>query len=166
MASGENPLNGEPIEDGSFLHDPRIIRCLYFVQEVLAMAADGHFKSNTKKNTEFVITYEEKVKVQFPQGNIGVNEFARCVNMVIDLDKSKRLSGVEINKQLKKMGILGEDALADGKTRTILTNISKDYGIESERRSYNGNEYEMVVFTDEGKKYLLDNIEKIMNYNE
>jgi hypothetical protein len=166
MADGINPLSGEKIEDGSFLHDPRIIRCLHFVQEVLYSAIAGNLMKGTGKALKFSITTEEKNQVEFPHNRIGVNEFAKCVNQVIDIHRSKKLTGTELNKQLKKMGILGEEILEAGKTRTVLTAISKEYGIETEKRNYSGNEYEMILFNDEGKKYLLDNLERIMEFNE
>lgn len=66
-----------------------------------------------------------------------------------------------MNKGLKRLGILSE-AVEDGKKRTVTNEISKDYGFFSEKRSYDGREYDMVLINNEGKKYILDNIEKIM----
>jgi len=166
MANGINPLNGEPLAEGSFLHDPRMIRCMYFIQEVLNRAIDGQLKTSANKLGAFVITAEEKLRVELPQGRIGVNEFAKCVNRVIDLNNSKKVSGLELNKRLKKMGVLEEEMLADGKTRTVAGAKSQEYGIETEKRNYNGNEYEMILFNDLGKKYLLDNLEVIMGCSE
>jgi hypothetical protein len=166
MADGIDPLNGEPIEKNSFLHDPRMIRCLYFIQEVLGSAIEGNVRSGGMKPAEFRITAEEKSRVLLPQGKIGVNEFAKCVNVVIDQDKSKRLSGVELNRSLKKMGVLDEQVLADGKTRTALNARSGTYGIEAEKRNFNGSEYEMILFNDEGKRFLLDNLETILGLND
>ena len=57
---------------------------------------------------------------------------------------------------------MSEVKLDDGKTRTAINETSSQYGFESEKRVYNGNEYEMVVINDIGKKYLLENIEEIM----
>lgn len=162
MASGINPLNGEPIGEGSFLHDPRMIRCLYFIQEVVDRAEHGHAGTRTNKLDAFVITAEEKQRVELPQGRIGVNEFANCVNRVIDLNRSKKMTGMELNKRLKKIGVLEEEVLADGKTRTMAGARSHEYGIETEKRSRHGNDYEMILFNDRGKTYLLDNLETIM----
>lgn len=164
MANGINPLNGEPLAEGSFLHDPRMIRCLYFIQEVLGRAIDGQSRTGTNKLDAFVITAEEKLRVELPQGRIGVNEFAKCVNRVIDLTRSKKVTGMEMNKRLKKMGVLEEEVLADGKTRTMAGAKSHEYGIETEKRTHHGNEYEMILFNDLGKKYLLENLEAIMEF--
>ncbi len=162
MANGINPLNEELIGGDSFLHDPGMVTCLYFVQEVLDSAIESQMRTGVKKPAGFVITGEEKSRIELPQDRIGVNEFAKCVNKVLDLNRSKTLSGMEINKKLKKMGILGEEVLPDGKKRTVLTAKSLEYGLESEKRNYNGNEYEMVLFNEKGKKFLLDNLEKML----
>ena len=162
MANGINPLTGEQLEEGSFLHDPRMIRCLYFVQDILNRAMDGELRAAQSKLETFVITVDEKRRVELPHGRIGVNEFAKCVNRVIDLNKSKKLSGMELKKRLKMMEALREEVMADGKKRTVPGAKSREYGIEMEKRNYNGNEYEMILFNDAGKKYLLENLEVIM----
>lgn len=162
IAKGINPVNGEPINDESFLNDPRIIRCFFFVTEVLQNVNNGVYSSNNEKMTDFIITQEQKQRVQFPESKIGVNEFSKYVNACIDLSKSKRLTGVELNKRLKLLGILSEEKLDSGKIRTTINSNSINYGFELVRRSHNGNEYEMVVMNDKGKKYLLENIESIM----
>jgi len=162
IAKGINPITGEQIEDNSFLNDARMIRCFYFVAEVLDNVRKGAYGPTKNKLTKFVITPEQKKRVEFPPNKIGVNEFSRCINSCIDLSISKKLSGVELNNKLKKLGILSEEPTAKGKTRTVINENSINYGFESERRTYNGVEYEMVVINDKGKKYLLDNIESIM----
>ncbi len=166
MANGVNPFNGKQIEESSFLHDARMIRCLYFVQDVLDRVIAGELTKGGAKGLPFSITAEEKNRVVLPDKGIGVNEFARCVNSVIDLQRSKKLSGMELNKQLKRMGILGEEKNEEGKTRTVVNERSTEFGIESEKRVFSGNEYEMILFNDKGKKFLLDNVEKIMSHDE
>ncbi|MFZ5944905.1 MAG: hypothetical protein ACOYVD_12390 [Bacillota bacterium] len=164
IASGTNPVNGEQIQEESFLHDPRIIRCFYFVAEILDKSARGEYA--VQKPPIFTITQEEKEKIKLPEGKIGINEFAKCVNNVLDLSRSKKLTGVVLNKQLKKMGILGEEILPDGKTKTVLNSHSPEYGIESETREFNGNLYEKIVFNEKGKNFLLNNLESIMEIQD
>lgn len=163
IAEGINPLNGQPINEKDFIHDPRIIRNFYQISEVMNDMIRFKARSHMKKLTDFVITEEEKQRVALPENKVGVTEFAKRVNMVIDPYKSRRLTGAELNRQLKRMGILGETAGADGKSRTVVNEKSGEYGIETETRSYNGSEYEMIVFNEAGKRFLLDNLEKIMS---
>ncbi len=165
MANGINPVNGAPIDGDCFLQDPRIIRCLFFGQQVLNKVVEGSINTGSRRTGQFIITAEEKSKVKFPEGNIGINQFAKCINSVIDLNRSRKITGVEINKQLKKMGILAEEPLGDGKKRTIINENSSKYGIVTEKRSHSGVEYDMVCFNDIGKKFLLDDLEKILEWN-
>ncbi|HCF50851.1 MAG TPA: hypothetical protein DER60_11250 [Syntrophomonas sp.] len=159
MANGLNPVSGEKLDENCFLHDPRMIRCLFFVQNVLNQVVKGEAAGRGKM--EFSITAEEKDRIEFPDGLIGVNAFARCVNNVIDLSRSRKITGMEINKQLKQMGILSEELLEDGKKRTKINENSHQYGIETMRKNYNGVEYDMVCFNDAGKQFLLDHLEEI-----
>ncbi len=159
IANGTNPTNGLPIETDSFLQDPRIIRCFYYVSEVLQGVINGSYSN--KKITDFIITHEQKSKVIFTEGNIGVNEVAKCINEQINPLISKKVAGTHLNKGLKKLGILSE-LIEDGKKRTTINESSANYGFFLEKRNYNGREYDMVVINDEGKKYILDNIENIM----
>ena len=127
---------------------------------------NGAYSFLGEKPTEFRISPEEKKQVSFPEGKIGVNEFSKQVNLCIDLTKSKKLTGVELNKRLKKIGILSEKTTESGKTRTITNETSVNYGFEMEKRNFNGVEYEMVLMNDNGKKYLLQNIDTIMGQSD
>ncbi len=46
IAKGINPVTGEPINDESFLNDPRIIRCFFFVTEILKNVTNGSYSNN------------------------------------------------------------------------------------------------------------------------
>lgn len=163
IAKGINPLTGEPITDESFLNDPRIIRCFYFTAEVLDNVRNGAYSRNSRL-LSFVISPEQKEQVVLPEGPIGVTEFSKHVNMCIDQSVSRKLTAVELNKRLKKMGVLGEETnSATGKSRTVTNQNSKEYGFEMVTRTFNGTEYDMVVMNDTGKRYLLDHLEEIMS---
>lgn len=164
MAKGIDPLTGETISEDSYLNDPRIIRCLYFVTEVLDDVLHAPLSNlQAKKRAKFMITPEQKAKVVLKKGLIGMNEFTDCLNMCIDTNKVRRLSGTLINKKLKEMGILGQQE-KDGKTKTIINESSLQYGFEMMKSVYDGVEYEKLVINDEGKRFLLDNLEGILSY--
>lgn len=163
LANGVNPINGEQIREESFLNDPTIIRPLFFLSQYLDKETKSHRTTN-KKPKHFNITLDEKNKVILPEGKVGVNEFAYAVNAVIDTTRSKKLNGAAINRKLKLLGILSEGKNIEGQTRTMINEKSEGYGIESVTKFYNDREYQQVVFNEAGKKFLLDNIEKIMNY--
>jgi hypothetical protein len=161
LASGIDPTNGEEIINDHILSDPRIIRMFFFVSEVLDNVIKGEYSKDIKL-TDFIITPEQKESVIFTEGDIGVNEVSRCINKAINPLVSKKVSGLLINKGLKRMGILTEVENNDGKRRTTINEISQNYGFSEVKRSYEGREYMQVVANDMGKKFILDNIEEIM----
>lgn len=162
IANGINPLSGESITDESFFNDPRIIRPLFYLSQYLGRKTSR--RTGTSKPKHFTITLEEKSCVKLPEGKIGINKFAFAVNKVIDTKKSKKLNGAVINKKLKALGILSEEMNDEGKRMTVINATSEGYGIESIPRTFNNREFQQVVYNETGKKFLLDNIEKIMSY--
>jgi hypothetical protein len=163
LARGQNPLTGKMVEKESFLKQVEIGKCLTIAGEIVdRLIRNGGRASGAKSRIPFTITTAQKEAIRLPDGKIGVNEFSRHVNRCLDAAGSKKMTGVELNKRLKKLGILSEEKLADGKTHTTINAESGEFGFESERRSYQGGEYEMVVINEVGKKYLLDNLETIM----
>lgn len=162
LANGIDPTTGEEIGNDHLLSDPRMIRMFFFVSEVLDNVIRGEYSKDIKI-TDFVITPEQKESVVFTEGDIGVNEIAKCINKVINPLVSKKVSGALINKGLKRMGILTEIENFDGKKRTATNEISEDYGFSERLRNFEGREYMQVVANDIGKKFVLDNIEEIMS---
>lgn len=160
LAKGLDPETKKTLKKDHIFHDPRVIRSFYFAKEVLENVKSGAY--NNRRLEEFVITPEQKSTVRFPERKIGVNEFSRIINSHIDLHISKKLTGVELNRQLKKLGVLSEEALEGGKKRTVTNENSLKLGFETEKREKNGSEYDMVLINDEGKVYLLENLEEIM----
>lgn len=162
IADGIDPVSGKPIETTDFLKDERIKRCFVFVAEVLGR----YIRGRESDERRFVITDEEKAKVVLPEGKIGTTQFIRCVNTYIDLTRSKKLTAVNLNKQLKKKGILGEKTTSKGGTRTVANENSINYGFETETRTYGNKTYDIILLNDDGKRYLLDNLQSIMDYKE
>ncbi|MFJ7728430.1 hypothetical protein ACIQXV_20055 [Neobacillus sp. NPDC097160] len=161
IAHGIDPITNAPIKNESFINDPRVIRSLFFLVDYI----DAELaKIPRSKKGDFFITKEQKSHVKFPSGEIGINDCAKAINDVIDIRLVKRISGTMINKQLKKMGILNEVKTEDGKIRTITNEKSEGYGIISRIRFFDNRQYEQVLFNDLGKKFLIENLEKILNY--
>jgi hypothetical protein len=161
IINGIHPVTGVKIEKESYLNDGQVTRLLSYGMEVVNNLIINQY-TRRNKSEEFKITPEEKKQIKLPDGKIGVNEFSRCVNLCIDPLNSKMLTGAELNRKLKKLKLLGEELTSEGKNRTILNGNSGKYGFESEKRSFRGTEYEMVVINEIGKKYLVDNLETIM----
>jgi len=156
IIQGKDPFTGELIDENSFLNNPKMIRCLCFVNEILLREISGR---NTKQSkARFVITKEQLMNIQLPEQDMGVSDFVNCVNELIDLEKMKRLSTSRVNRALKERGILGEENMTDGSHPTICIEQSKEYGFYSVKARYNDHEYDKIMVNEKGKKFLLENL--------
>lgn len=167
LTEGINPFTNELNEENALINDPRMVRCLYYVVEVLEKYKAGNIvKFVQTKDLPYSFPKEIMEKVKLTVDKIGVNTFAKCVNEVTDPTSCKRLTGTVLNSQLKKMGILSEVEETDGKHHTSINDKSELYGIESITVDFNGNAYEKVVFNEKGKKYLLEHLQEIIDFKD
>lgn len=164
LTNGVNPIDDSPIFEESFLHHPKILRALFYLNDYITQQIE-HKTLPPRKPTKFLITEEQLANVMLPSGKIGINEFAKAINRVIDFQVSKKVTGQMINKKLKELGILSEMVDEEGKLTTITNENSEGYGIESVTRTFNGREYQKVVYNDVGKEFLLNNFIGWMSEN-
>lgn len=124
-----------------------------------------NMRPKDKLSSTFFITPEQKNIVKFPDGKISLKEFVSCINQCIEGGKSKKLTIIQLKRNLKKLGILSDKTNENVNKKTIINDTSTTYGFESERRLYNEIEYEVILINEKGKKYLLENLEFILNSN-
>lgn len=166
IIQGKNPKTGEKLSREDFLDSPEILRGLSYVMGVLTeqIEKDKDFPKDTRK--PFDITTEQLAQIVLPEYKIGVNEFAKCINKVIDIRTTKGITGAQINTRLKEEGILSEKLDEEGKKRTVVNKTSQKHGLESIPASFNGREYEKIVFNDKGKALFLDGFIHLMKLEE
>lgn len=160
LANGKEPYSDKPFHSIDFLNDPKLIRCFFYVADILEKASHGGI-GNLPSPENFVITQEELSKVVLPGENIGVNAFCKAVNEAIDPYKSKKITGAFLNNKLKKLGILSEEK-TEKSSHTVINKNSEEFGFISVKREYNGVEYDQVQINEKGKAYLLNNLIEIM----
>jgi len=165
LVDGIDPFTSEPYADNSLMNDPRMIRCFYFIIEILEKYKAGNMiRYIDRKQLPYKFPPDLAERVKLPPEMIGVNTFSRAVNDVIDPTVCKKITGHALNLQLKKMGILCEIKDNNGRTRTVTNEKSAEYGIQTELREFEGRTYEKVVFNDAGKRFLLEHLQEIMDY--
>lgn len=149
IADGKNPINNVAAKEDCVLNDPNIIRCMYFVKEVL---------EEVKKNNGYIGKRKSKKDVlEFPVGSLisfqyredkSVTKFVEQINEAVDTNIYQKFSYRWITQWLKKNEYLKEnfdDELQ--KVVTMPTEKGEQIGIRAERRkSLNGNEYLLILY--------------------
>lgn len=163
MAEGRNPMNNEPLDNESVLNNPNVIRCLYFVEDVLNQVKEAEGKIGGKKGKKtFPLKHIENYAYK---RDLSISQFVDQLNEGLDEDTYKKLSYGKITSWLKAMGYL--DVVEDkewSKKRTVPSAKAHAIGIYTEEReSSRGIKYLAVLYNKEAQAFIINNMEKILD---
>ena len=165
IADGNNPINNLPADEDSVLNNPNVIRCMFFVKDILEEVRrnGGYIGKKAKKSDklEFPI---ETLKSFIYREDKAISKFVDQLNEGLDEYTYKKLSYKPITQWLKLNGFLQEENnLELKKTITMPTQKGIQLGIRAERRSNNtGMDYFMLIYGKQAQEYIVCNIEKIL----
>lgn len=161
IAEGRNPINNKKIED-SILDNPNIIRCMYFVKDVLEKVKDNNgcigSPKSKKPEKEFPIeVLNEYVYVS----DLSITKIVERFNNMRPSDEYKKISYKAISDWLKKYDFLTVIE-KDGKKHTVPTEMGKRVGIYSEERTGSRGDYIACLYDEKAQKFVIKNIKDIL----
>ena len=168
MAEGSNPVNNQPLEDDAVLNNPNVVRCLYFVTDVLkaVRANDGVIGRKRKKEQEpfpFEILSEFRYR-----SDTSISHLMQQINEPIEDKDIKKISYNSVTKGLKLLGYLEEkynDELK--KNITMPTPRGEAIGLYCEKRTpTNGRTYFIVMYNEQAQYFIVNNLCNIINGEE
>lgn len=165
IAAGNNPINNLPADEDSVLNNPNVIRCMFFVKDVLEEVKrnGGYIGKKAKKSDklEFPI---ETLKTFTYREDKAISRFMDQLNEGLDVNTYKKLNYKPIMQWLKLNGFLQEkDSLEFKKTITMPTQKGIQLGIRAERRnSSRGVDYMLLIYGKQAQEYIVQNLEKIL----
>lgn len=165
MSEGYNPVNNIPADDDSVLNNPNVIRCMFFVKEVL---------KEVKRNNGLIGSKREKAKKEpFPfeilkefhyEEDKSISHLLRQIQSPAGEKNIKKISIQTITTWLKNADYLTEEYCQEaGKISTVPTEKGKALGIYTELRSYSNNTYLIVIYNRNAQEFLVKNLEAIVN---
>lgn len=156
LANGENPLDGSAINDDSVLNNVRIVRCLYYVNDILKkVIANGGVvsgKPSKPKKGDFVYDEEKAAKV-----NISVRPIALSVilnNVHEAFPECKKPSFEKVCELLKSKGILIDNP--SGSPRYVASPEAAERGVWTEQGTNQaGVTYWRTLYDDAGQRLVI-----------
>ncbi|MBR1673663.1 MAG: hypothetical protein IJ703_01770 [Eubacterium sp.] len=168
IAEGRNPVNNMPVEDDSVINNPNVVRCMFFVKEVLEELKrnDGYIgkKPRTNKGKDKP-DYPLEVLLDFHYtGDKSITKFVDQLNSMTDTTVCKKITFMSIRSWLKKNGYLSEENdKYKGKKSTIVTSKGTEVGIKSElRKDSRGVDYMYISYGREAQELIVANMDKIL----
>lgn len=165
IAEGNNPINNMPAEEDSVLNNPNVIRCMYFVKEILEEVKrnDGFVGRKPKKSEKAEFPIESLDKFIY-QEDKPITKFVEQINSTIDDNRFKKISYKSILDWLKLNEYLEEKMFEQfGKSSNIPTEKGEQLGIKYEvRKSMRGVDYIATIYGKSAQEFIVNNLEKII----
>lgn len=173
LSRGINPLNDFPVPVDDTVNYDRISRCLCYVAEVLNRDIEREELQKIIDFTpapkvvkdDFSFPLERRDKFQFSDVPITVSEIVSRINAMSDGDTSKKLKATAVFQWLTDVGILEMVTKPDGKNARIPTDAGFGIGIETEVRTGQSGEYEVILYNRDAQQFIIDNIDAIIEIN-
>lgn len=170
IADGHNPVNNMPAQEDSVLNDPNVIRCMFFIKEVLEEVHSnggliGNKKVNTKKENskKEPFPFECLKEFRYQEDNSIVHLLMQIQAPVKDRN-IKKIAPQTITNWLKKKGYLTIDYCHEvNKDSTMPTDKGKALGIYAEIRTTPKDSYLAIIYNRNAQEFLVKNLEAIVN---
>lgn len=166
IAEGNNPVNNVPVPEDSVLNNPNVIRCMFFVKDILeeVKRKNGVIgkKPSKPSKKEFPI---ESVSSFVYEGDKPITYFVGQLNAAINLDEYKKLGYKNILNWLKSNDYLKEEYNQEkDKVLRAPTEKGIELGIYSDKRiSGRGDEYTILLYNRRAQEYIVQNLEQILS---
>lgn len=165
IADGCNPVNNLPAEEDSVLSNPNVIRCMFFIKEVLEEVRrnKGVIGSKKAKSRKEPFPFEILKKFQY-QEDKSIAHFLKQIYTQAEEINFKRIAPQIITNWLKKEGYLTMEYCQEvRKESTVPTEKGKALGIYTEVRTYSKNTYLAVIYNRNAQEFLVRNLKEIVN---
>ena len=169
IADGNNPVNNMPVVEDAVLNNPNVIRCMYFVKDVLEEVRrnNGYIGKRAGKSDKPEFPMEVLATFTYREDK-SISKFVEQINESIDDNVYKKMNYRPILQWLKRNGFLIEQFSEEfSKNITLPTEKGDQIGIRTERkRSSQGVEYLLLIYGKQAQEYIVKNMEDILSKEE
>lgn len=163
IADGCNPVNNVPLENDDILNNPNIIRCMYFIKDVLeeVQRNGGMIGGKSGKGPALPFPVEVLDSFTYVEDKSITHVLNQIYEPIADMNV-KKVSVTKVTATLKEEGyLLDEPNPETGKTRKVPSMRGRELGIYTVEREYNGRIYESVTYNQDAQKYVVELIRKL-----
>ena len=163
LAEGLNPFTGQPLPEEDIVNDVRVSRSLFLASAFLQERMQGTPAKKNGKKQDFRLSLEERERVEFSSRPIPASELARRMNNAAGTQDCKKITYRQITDWLVEVGMLKLVENVAG-TQRRPTESGKKMGISVESRIGHSGPYQVVLYSAEAQRFVVDNVEAIMTF--
>lgn len=164
MAEGRVPYSNQPVED-EILNNPNVIRCMYYINEVLQeVRKNGGYVGDKKKNNpKDILAFPFEVLSSFKyKEDMPISHVLKQFSELTGNPDRPIISAQNINKWLAAKGYIEKVVVnEEGKECWIPTKKGEGIGLVPLKRGESGKEYIRIDYKEEAQQFLADNLKTI-----
>ena len=163
IADGCNPVNNLPLEENDVLNNPNIIRCMYFIKEILEEVRYNDGIVTGKREKEPALPFPTEILDKFIyREDMSITHVLNQIYEPVADKNVKKVSVTKVTTTLKEEGyLLYELNTESGKNRKIPSEKGKELGIYIVAREYNGRMYESVTYNQNAQEYVVELVKRL-----
>ena len=168
IADGCNPVTNIPLENEDVLNNPNIIRCMYFIKDVLEEVKNNGGIIGGRNTKEPAQPFPVEILDAFTyREDQSITHVLKQIYEPIAEQNVKKVSVVKVTAALKEEGYLFDESNPEtGKTRKMPSEKGKELGIYIVEREFNGQRYESVTYNRNAQEHVVHLIRKMVNERE
>ena len=163
LAEGLDPFTGQPLPEEDIVNDVRVSRSLFLASAFLQEQMQGKTEKKNGKKQAFRLSLEERDRVEFSFRPISASELARRMNNAAGAQDCKKITYRQITDWLVEVGMLKLVENVAG-TQRRPTESGKKMGISVESRIGQSGPYQVVLYSAEAQRFIVDNVDGIIAF--
>lgn len=167
IADGKDPITGLDAPKESVINDTNVIRCMFFIKEVLEAVKKNDYcvgKQPKREKADLPYAPKEAIAPFVYQGEKTITKVVEQINSLFDQTKYKKIGYAVITTSLKLNGYLEEQRDENGKIISVASEKGSAIGMRSESRtSMYGKPYMATIYGRQAQEFIVKNLEKIID---
>ncbi len=153
------------MNDDAVLNNPNVIRCMYFVKEILEEVKrnNGYIGKKVRKSDKQNFPLEVLSSFVYREDQ-SISRLVVQINEMIDQNVYQKLSYKPIVQWLKQNDFLMEELSQEfNKVCTLPTEKGSQLGITAEKRtSFKGVDFMLILYNRQAQEYIVKNMALIL----
>lgn len=167
LANGIDPISGKAISPDCVLNQVRLVRCLFYVSDILRQVIENGgqvvAKKRSGKKEPFQMTEEIRGVVRCLPVPVPITQFLAQFNNARDEETMKKLPPTLVTGWLVEKGFLMVETTPDGRRKKRPTDAGRELGIFTESRQGKHGVYEAILYDESAQQFLIDNMDTILS---
>lgn len=163
IANGFNPVNNHLIENDSVFNNPNVIRCMYFIKDVLKeVQKNGGVIGKKVKVQKEPFDFQILDKFTYIEDK-SITKLLRQIDAYVENPNMEHINCRKITAWLKENNYIVRDKIEElGLVGSIVTDKGKNIGMYNEVKTINDRTYLAVIYDKNAQEFIVHHLKDIL----